>query len=249
MGRRMFMAWRLSLGEVGLGMMLIFCGARPQVQRRVKGLYFEPARPTSQATQGSADELERGIDAELFAVFGYLQVDGIGFGLKVAEFFGYGGEVDGCFFLEGVDVAGDVEIVVVFGDFFEGGQVAVFILLYALAVGIDDDLDVVVGEFVLVLFLFKVAASVNEQYVVGMLAAPLEDENTGGDTGAVEDVGREANDGIEEVAVFDEEAADEGFGTAAEEYAVGGYYCHLSVVVQVVDHVLDEGEIGFALGG
>lgn len=63
------------------------------------------------------------------------------------------------------------------------------ILLNAFAVGVYDDRDVLVGELILVLFLFEVAAGVDEKDVYGVLAAALEDEDTGGDAGAVEDVG------------------------------------------------------------
>ena len=53
-----------------------------------------------------------------------------------------------------------------------------------------------------------------------MGVAFVDDQDAGGDAGAVEQVGGQADDGLE-VPAFDEVLADGGFGVAAEEHAVG----------------------------
>ena len=56
--------------------------------------------------------------------------------------------------------------------------------------------------------MFKALAGVDEEDVVGIVALLLEHQDAGRDTGPKEDICREADDGIEVVAILDEVSAD-----------------------------------------
>jgi hypothetical protein len=71
---------------------------------------------------------------------------------------------------------------------------------------------------VLVLAGLEVAAGVDEQHlVVGLVLA--EDQHGGGDAGAVEQLGRQADHGIEQV-LLDQLLADAPLGRATEQHAM-----------------------------
>ena len=67
-------------------------------------------------------------------------------------------------------------------------------------VGRDDSVDVFVEKDVLALSLVEVLGGVDEEDVVGFLAL-LENENADGNSRRVEEVGGQADDGVD-VAVF-----------------------------------------------
>lgn len=123
-------------------------------------------------------------------------------------------------FLEGIDVARDVEVVVVLLDLAQLGDMAEFLDALPLPVGADDALDVLGAEVVVLSNFLKPLAGVDEEDVVGVLPLLLQHQNAGGDAGAVEDIGRQADDGVEPVAVLNQVAADVSLGGAAEEHAV-----------------------------
>ncbi len=82
-----------------------------------------------------------------------------------------------------------------------------------------------------------------------MFPAFFEHQYAGGDAGAVEDIGGEADDGIEPVLLFNQVAADMAFGSTAKQDAVGQYHGHGAVFAELVEHVLYKGEVGFGFGG
>ena len=75
-----------------------------------------------------------------------------------------------------------------------------------------------VAEPVLVLAVLVLAAGVDEQHVGGLLAL-VEDQDRGRNAGAEEQVGRQADDGIEQV-LLDQLLADLALRAAAEQHAV-----------------------------
>ena len=125
---------------------------------------------------------------------------------------------------------------------------AVLVLGRALAVGVDDLVDVLRAQAVLGLDLLEVLAGVDEEDVVGVLPALLEHEDARRDGRAVEDVGREADDRIEDVFRLDQVLADVLLGRAAKQDAVGEDGRHGAAVGHLVEHVLHEGEVGLGLG-
>lgn len=158
-------------------------------------------------------------------------------------------EVDGRLFFEGVDVAGDVEIEVVVDYLLQRRDVRVFVDIFATAIRVDDLVDVLFGELVLVLAFDEFLACIDEQDV---LCVPVlfEHENASGDSGAVEQVRRQADHGIEIVALglrgirFDERLANLGFGSPTEQDAVRQNDRHSAVRIQVVQAVQHKCIIG-----
>src|SRR5690606_34526978 len=115
-----------------------------------------------------------------------------------------GHEVDGLLLLEGVDVEGDVEVVVVLPDLVDRGAVGVLRDVLARAPRPDDLLDVLLPEAVLVPPLLELPARVDEEDGVVLLVPPEEEERRG-DAYAVEEVGGEPDHAVEEV-LLDEPA-------------------------------------------
>lgn len=124
----------------------------------------------------------------------------------------------------------------------------VFVHVLAGGVGVDDFVDVGIGEAVLVLDLFELFAGIDKEDVFGGAVA-LEDEDGGGDAGAVEQVGGQADNGVQGVFIHDQGLADFGFGGPSEEDAVGEDDGHGAALAQVIEAVEDEGEVGLGRGG
>ena len=101
-------------------------------------------------------------------------------------------------------------------------------------------------ELVLAFAFHEVLGGVDEEHVVGLLAL-LEHEDADRDAGGVEQVGGQADDGVD-VAVLEQLGADAFFGTATEEHAVGQDDGHHAFVFQEVEAVQQEGEIGGGFG-
>lgn len=79
------------------------------------------------------------------------------------------------------------------------------------------------------------------------LLALLEHKDADGDAGGVEEVGGQADDGVD-VVVFEQFGADAFFGTTTEEHAMWQDDGHDALVRQVVEAVQEEGEVGGGLG-
>lgn len=130
-----------------------------------------------------------------------------------------GGEVDFGLDLVGADVGGDVEVEVFFLDFGHLHAAGVAGFYFSELVGVDNLVDVVLAQLALAFAFFEVLGGVDEEDVVGFLAR-FEDEDADGDAGGVEEVGGQADDGVD-VAVLEQLGADALLGAAAEEHAVG----------------------------
>ena len=155
-------------------------------------------------------------------------------------------QVDGGFLLKGIHVSGDVQIVVIVGDLLGGGQVGVLVHIVTGPAGGDDLVDAGVGQEVLVLAFLKFLAGVDEQDVP-VLASPLQHQDGGGDAGAVEQIGGQADDRVQGVLLLDEGLADLGLRRPPEQHPVGQDDGHGPLGVQVVVAVEHEGEV--RLGG
>ncbi len=117
----------------------------------------------------------------------------------------------------------------------------------AVLVGADDLGDVLVRQLVLAFAFGEMLGGVDEEHVVGLLAF-LEHEDADRDAGGVEEVRGQADDGVD-VAVVEQLGADAFFGSATEEHSVrqdDGYH---AFVLEEVEAVEEEGEVGGGLGG
>ena len=124
--------------------------------------------------------------------------------------------------LAGVDVAGEVEVEVVLGigDFIVRDESREAVVFFLVGEDINDLVKITFAEAVLVAVLHEALAAVDhEDALAGGGVFLIEDEDAGGDAGAVEEVGREADDALE-VAGADELLTDDGLGIAPEEDAV-----------------------------
>ena len=93
----------------------------------------------------------------------------------------------------------------------------------------------------------KCSAGVDEQHVVRLLAL-LQHEDADRDAGGVEQVGGQADDGVD-VAVLEQLGADAFLRAATEQHAVRQDDGHHAFVLQEVEAVQQEGEVGGGLGG
>ena len=109
-------------------------------------------------------------------------------------------------------------------------------------------LDVLVAETILVDSLAELTGRVDEQYLAltGRRFVPIEHKDAGGDAGAIEEVRREPDGGLEEV-LPEEPLADLAFGGLAEEHAVRHHHAKAATGVEHGDHVLDERQVALGL--
>ena len=120
-----------------------------------------------------------------------------------------------------VDVAGDIEVEVVLLDLIHPHHAGVLGDLQPLVEDIDDLMNVAVTETVLVAVLEIAAAGVHhEDTFSGMGVLLVDDDDAGGNAGAVEEVSRETDDPLD-IPLQDEILPDLRFGIAAKEDAVG----------------------------
>lgn len=120
-----------------------------------------------------------------------------------------------------VDVAGDVEIVVVGGNFLQGDEAGEPGEVELLGEGIDDLVHVHAAETVLGAVLEIALAGVDEENAFPLVGSGLVDDNqAGGDAGTVKEVGGQTDDALDK-ALLNEFAADGRLGVAPEEDPVG----------------------------
>lgn len=127
-------------------------------------------------------------------------------------------QVDFLFLHGRADVAGDVEVVTFFGDALHRDALGIAVFFAALAVGLDNFVDVLVRENVLALAFLEVLGGVDEEDVIGLLAS-LEDEDADGNAGGVEEICGQTDDGVD-MSVLEQLGANLFLGSAAEEDAM-----------------------------
>ena len=156
----------------------------------------------------------------------YLPVGAQGFDVPFGDTaFEVGAEVVQVFWFRRVDIARDVEVVVVGGDVAQGHHAAVARQFDLLGEHVDDLVDVLAAQAVFVAILHVALAGIDHKDAfAGVGVFLVDDDNAGGDAGAVKQVGGQADDAFD-VALFDEVFADAGFGVTPEQHAVGQDDC------------------------
>ena len=113
---------------------------------------------------------------------------------------------------------------------------------------VDDLVDVLRAQAVLGAVLHEAAAGVDhEDALAGLGVLLVDDDDAGGDAGAVEQVGRQADDALD-VALADQVAADVRLGVAAEQHAVRQDAGALAGALERADDVQQVGVVAL-LGG
>ena len=119
-----------------------------------------------------------------------------------------------------VDVAREIEIEIVLLDLLDGDHARVFRDFELPGEDIDDLVDVLGAQAVLGAVLHEAGAGVDhEDALAGVGVLLVDDDDAGGDAGAVKQVGGQADDALD-VALADEIAANVGLGIAAKQNAV-----------------------------
>src|SRR5690606_38448810 len=115
---------------------------------------------------------------------------------------------------KGIDISRNVQVVLVLFDFTEAGDIGVFINAGSSLVGVQDFLDVGLAEQVLVFTGLEIAAGVDKQHLVVVLGF-FEQQNCCGNACAVEQLFRQADNGIQQVFI-DQLLANPAFAGATE---------------------------------
>ena len=160
-----------------------------------------------------------------------------------------------------VHVAADVEIGVVgLGEQLgHGHDLGVIVHVGESLVSGDDFLDVLGAEVVLRTAGEELGVGVDEKHAlaaglgfvgVGGAAGAVgpHDDDAGGDAGAVEEILRQADDGLDEV-FLQPLAANLALGPAAEKHAVGHDGGDLTILAADGEHVLGKHEVALLAGG
>ena len=147
-----------------------------------------------------------------------------------------------------VDVARQVEVEIVLLDLLEADHARVFREFEPLVEDIDDLVDVLGAEAVLGAVLHEAAAGVDhEDALAGVGVLLVDDDDAGGNAGAVKEVGGQADDALD-VALADEVAADVGLGIAAEQHAVRQNARALAGALERADDVQEVGVVALLAG-
>ena len=115
------------------------------------------------------------------------------------------------------------------------------------AVDVLDLLDVLRPQRVLVLPLGVLGVGVDEEDLVAQAVRLVarQHQDGGRDARAVEELGRQADDGLDHAAVVGQQPlADLLLLAAAEEHAVGHHHRHLARGLEAGQHVLHEHQVG-----
>ena len=98
--------------------------------------------------------------------------------LKLLNLCHYSLDIDLLLFLESIDITRDIEVVVILRNLFQGCAVAILLSLGAVAIGVDNLLDMLWAELVLCLDLLELLASIDKENIVVFLAAPQKERLT-----------------------------------------------------------------------
>jgi len=152
--------------------------------------------------------------------------------------------------LGAVDVAREVEVVVVLrvGDLADGHEARVARDSSLPGEGVHDSVDVLLAEAVLRAVLLEALGGIDhEDAPAGCGVFLVEHEDAGGNAGAVEQIRRQADDGLDDAAL-DEIAANDALGIAAEEDAVREDARALTGALERAEDVQEIGKVAL-LGG
>ena len=112
-----------------------------------------------------------------------------------------------------------------------------------------DLFDIFGTQLVLGLTFGIFAVGIDEQHLIAQFVGLVlvGHDHAGGNAGAVEQAGRQADDGLNNV-VIDQDLADQLLLTAPEEYAVGHDGGHVTTGLEAGQHVLDKHQVGLFAG-
>ena len=161
-----------------------------------------------------------------------------------------GGEVLNVLGLGAVDVAREVEVVVVFrvGDFGDGHHAGVAGDFLLAVEGVHNAVDVLLAEAVLGAVLAEAFAGIHhEDAFAGLGVFLVDDDDAGWDADTVEEVGGQADDAFDD-ATLDEVFADDGLGVSAEQHAVGKDAGSLAGALERADDVEEIGVAALLVG-
>ncbi|CRH93853.1 Uncharacterised protein [Chlamydia trachomatis] len=113
-----------------------------------------------------------------------------------------------------VHIARDVQVVVVGADLIKRDEAAEAFDALTLTHDVGDSLDVTCAQFVVLADLLKALGGVHDQHI-GLFALLAQHHDDCGDTGSEEDVGRQADDGLD-MAVLQQVAPDLALLATAE---------------------------------
>ena len=154
-----------------------------------------------------------------------------------------------------IHVTADIQVVVVVAQCGDIHHVAKAVDPAKFVEGSGDFLNVLGQQVVLRTALEVLAVGVDKQHLalaLGRLGADTvgafllllaQDQDAGGNTGAIEQVGRQADHGFEQV-VFDNASANAAFLSAPEQHAMGQYGGDHAFVTGDGKHVLQEHQVG-----
>src|SRR5690554_704736 len=158
-----------------------------------------------------------------------------------------GAEVVQVFRFTAVDIAGNIQVVVVGGNFAYGHHAAVAGQLPLVGEDIDDLVDVLGAQAVFVAILHKALAGIDHKdALAGMSVFLVDNDDAGGNAGTVKQVGGQAVDALD-VALLDQILTDAGFGVATEEHTVGQDHRALAGAFQAFDDVQQKGVVAVFL--
>ena len=109
-------------------------------------------------------------------------------------------------------------------------------------------MDVLLAEAVLRAVLAEALAGIDhEDAFAGLGVLLVDDDDAGGDAGAVEEVGGQADDALDDAAL-DEISADDGLGISPEQHAVGKDAGSLAGGLERADDVEQVGVVALLVG-
>lgn len=167
------------------------------------------------------------------------------FGFQLLDFLHHGMDVNRLFLLKSVNIARNVKIIVVLGNFFKRSKMTVFINLLTLAVSAYDFVYMLLAQFVLSFDFVKLTACIDKENVVVCFTAFLYDYDTSWNGCTIKDICRQTDNSIDIVFVFNEVTPNSTLCVATEQYTVRSYTSHCAPLIEVMNHVEDESEVGF----
>ena len=150
------------------------------------------------------------------------------------------------FFLKGIHIAWDIEVVVILDDLLKASQMGKLIHVLSALIGLEDLLDMSIRHDVLVLALVKFLGSIDKVNVpIG--AVLLENDDRRWDAGIEEDIGRKTDHGING-PFFQQGLANGSFSIAAEKDPVRKDDSHDTLILlEVVITMQEKGEVRLRL--
>src|SRR5690554_3772846 len=134
------------------------------------------------------------------------------------------------------DIAGDIEVVVVFLYLLHANTPCItFNFIWTLLVGLDNFVDMLRQELILAFTLFKMLGGVDKEYIIWLFAL-FQYKNAHRDAGGEKQVARQTYDRID-MAVFEQLGTNAAFHTASEQHAVGQNDSHSALVAEEVEAV------------